>query len=179
MSNHSSAAMVAILLLAAALSGIRVGRAEDRAAATAKTTPVTAPVNHALAQDRILPEVRFEAIALIDVIDFLRDVSNANIFVDWGSLAAIGIKQDARVSMRLRNNPLSAVVSTMLQTIAPNAAPLDWTVDDDQGSGDVHLQPARLAAARAPGGGGAANEGAGSGAGQEAGRGPLRQRCPE
>ncbi|MGH7213518.1 MAG: hypothetical protein ACREIT_01960, partial [Tepidisphaeraceae bacterium] len=52
--------------------------------------------------DRQLPEVRFDAVGFSDVIDFLRDVSGANIFVNWRALEQAGVDKNARVSARLR-----------------------------------------------------------------------------
>ena len=58
-----------------------------------KAAPATAPSgNHKPAADektvaerldRALPTVRVDQVALSDVIDFLRDVSEANIVVNW------------------------------------------------------------------------------------------------
>ena len=41
--------------------------------------------------------MNFSGVAFADVIDFLRDVSGANIHVDWKILEAAGIGKDAPV----------------------------------------------------------------------------------
>ena len=52
--------------------------------------------------DRPLPELQFDGVGFSDVIDFLRDVSGANIFVNWKSLEAAGVDRNAPVTARLR-----------------------------------------------------------------------------
>jgi bla regulator protein BlaR1 len=41
--------------------------------------------------DRNLPECNFDGVALTDVLDFLHDVSGANIFINWKALADAGV----------------------------------------------------------------------------------------
>ena len=57
-------------------------------------------IQHQLNQT--LPEVRFDGVAITDAIDFLRDVSGANISVNWRSLNEQGITPDSTITMRLR-----------------------------------------------------------------------------
>ena len=45
--------------------------------------------------DRRLPEINFNGNAFGDVVDFLRDVTGANIFVNWRALETAGISKDA------------------------------------------------------------------------------------
>lgn len=52
--------------------------------------------------DQVLPEIRFQGVSIVDAVDFLRDVSGANIHVNWRALEAIGVTKDAQVNMRLR-----------------------------------------------------------------------------
>src|SRR5258708_1041657 len=53
--------------------------------------------------DRRVPEINFGGQQLADVIDFLRDVSGANIYVDWKRMEEGGIRKDAAVSLRLKD----------------------------------------------------------------------------
>ena len=69
--------------------------------------------------DRKLPEVHFDAVAFVEVIDFLRDVTGANIFVNWRSLEAAGIDRSAPVTMRMRNVSFSTVLRLLLDSTAP------------------------------------------------------------
>ena len=46
--------------------------------------------------DQKLPEVKFDNVAFSDVMDFFRDVTGANIFVNWRALEGAGIDKSAR-----------------------------------------------------------------------------------
>jgi len=70
-----------------------------------------------LVLDRRMPEVRFENIALTDAIDFLRDVSEANIHVNWRALEPLLIGPDTIVNLRLLDVPLRKILSVLLADI--------------------------------------------------------------
>jgi type II secretory pathway component GspD/PulD (secretin) len=74
--------------------------------------------------DRHLPELRFNANALSDVIDFLRDVSGANIYVDWPALERASIAKDAPVTARLRDIKFSKALELIFKSVEGQ--------DDDQ-----------------------------------------------
>jgi type II secretory pathway component GspD/PulD (secretin)/tetratricopeptide (TPR) repeat protein len=83
--------------------------------------------------DKNLPEIRFQDVAFADVVDFLRDTTQANIFVNWKALEAQGIDRNAPVSTRLRNVKFSKVLRTILESIGGGAAAggtLGYTVDE-------------------------------------------------
>ena len=82
--------------------------------------------------DRHLPEVRFNANALTDVIDFLRDVSGANIYVDWKTLEAAGIARDAPVTARLRDIKFSKALELIFKSVEgeDDEHKLGYTVDE-------------------------------------------------
>lgn len=52
---------------------------------------------------KTLPEVRFDAVAFSDVMDFLRDITGASIFVNWRALEAARINKNTPITVRLRN----------------------------------------------------------------------------
>jgi hypothetical protein len=64
--------------------------------------------------NRALPEVKFQGTTLRDSFDFLRDVSGANIHVNWRALEAAGVTGDTQVNVRLRDVPLRKVLNTLL-----------------------------------------------------------------
>jgi beta-lactamase regulating signal transducer with metallopeptidase domain len=68
--------------------------------------------------DRKLPEVNFDAVAFSDVVDFLRDVTSANIFVDWRALEAAGIDRNAPVTARLRDISFKDAMTLILRGIS-------------------------------------------------------------
>jgi hypothetical protein len=80
--------------------------------------------------DRVLPEVNFNANALSDTIDFLRDVAGANLFVNWRALEAAHVSRNRPVTVRLRNVPLRTALWLLLESAqAQGDAPLDFAVD--------------------------------------------------
>jgi beta-lactamase regulating signal transducer with metallopeptidase domain len=105
--------------------------------------PVTAPVSRMVPPaaptpedlrmrallDRQLPEMRFDEVALSDVIDFLRDVSGANIFVDWKAIEAAGVQRTIPITARLRNIKFSKALSVILGDVGDGKVKLSYTVD--------------------------------------------------
>ena len=51
----------------------------------------------------MLPEVAFDNAELSDVVDFFRDVTGANIRVDWRSLEAANVHPKSHITLKLRN----------------------------------------------------------------------------
>jgi general secretion pathway protein D len=80
--------------------------------------------------DRQLPELTFDAVGFSDVIDFLRDVSGANLFVNWKSLEAAGIDRNTPVTARLRNIKFSKALSIILDSVGGGQTKLGYTVDE-------------------------------------------------
>ncbi|HET6250656.1 MAG TPA: hypothetical protein VFE47_23410 [Tepidisphaeraceae bacterium] len=63
----------------------------------------SAPANATRTQlNQTLPEVQFSGVAFNDAIDFLRDVSGANIAVNWKALEEAGVTKDTPINVRLR-----------------------------------------------------------------------------
>jgi hypothetical protein len=67
--------------------------------------------------NRILPEVSFEGVGLSDVTSFLRDVTGANVFVNWKALQAAGIDQNAPVTTQMKNVKFSKVLDMVLASV--------------------------------------------------------------
>jgi hypothetical protein len=65
--------------------------------------------------NRKLPEVKFENVPLADVVDYLRDVTSANIFVHWRALEAAGVDKTAPVTMGLKNVGFRDVLSLLVR----------------------------------------------------------------
>jgi general secretion pathway protein D len=81
--------------------------------------------------DRVLPEVNFNQVAFGDVIDFLRDITTANIFVNWRALEAAGVDKNAPVTARLRNVKFSKALNLILADVSAQAtAKLGYTTGD-------------------------------------------------
>lgn len=94
----------------------------------AVSLPVSAgPTSRTLA--RALPEMKFDGVGLADAIDFLRDVTAANIHVDWRALEEAGISRDTPVNIRLRNVSLRKVLNMLLNE-AGGGDQIGWMVDE-------------------------------------------------
>ena len=62
-------------------------------------------------------------------IDFLRDVTKANIFVNWKALEAAGIDKNAPVTLRLNNVSFAKVLDLVLNSVGGADRNLGYTVD--------------------------------------------------
>lgn len=80
--------------------------------------------------DRTLPEVHFDGAAFSDVIDFLRDVSGANVYVNWKSLEGAGIDKNAPVTTNLRNVKFSTALKVILDSVGGATTKLGYTIED-------------------------------------------------
>jgi hypothetical protein len=81
--------------------------------------------------DRVLPDVHFNGQSFADVIAFLRDVTKANIFVNWNALKEAGIGPDAGVFVMLRNVPMSVVLKHSLQSASDGKTFLKFTFEEN------------------------------------------------
>ena len=67
--------------------------------------------------EKRLPEIRFSNTAFQDAIDFLRDVSGADISVNWAALEKAGIDRNAPVTTRLKDVKLSRALEHILHNV--------------------------------------------------------------
>ena len=98
----SLAVVVLVLMLAP------VGLHAAAPATATPPTPAPSPAN------RAAPTANFSGVALGDAIDYIRDVSQANIHVNWRALEEAGVGKDTVVNLRLRSVPLKTVLRLML-----------------------------------------------------------------
>lgn len=81
--------------------------------------------------DRKIPEVHFEAIPFSDVIDFFRDVTGANIFVNWTAIEALAIDKTTPVSVgQLKNVTFRTALTAVLTSVGGANAKLGYKVDN-------------------------------------------------
>jgi hypothetical protein len=107
-------------------------------------TPQVDPALKALLE-KSLPEVNVAGTAFSDVIDFLRDITVANIFVNWNALEAAGIDRNAPVTLRLRNVAFGKVLDVLLDAVSGDTK-LAYTAD--QGVISISVAQAAVSAAR-------------------------------
>ena len=67
------------------------------------------------ALDKHVAEVRFHGNSFADVVDFLRDLSGANVVVRYDELEKVGITKDSTVRHEAKDRKLSAVLSAVLE----------------------------------------------------------------
>ena len=83
------------------------------------------------ALDKRLPDVRIDGQAFDDVIQFLREMTGANIFVKWSALEQASIDRKTPVSVQLRDVKFSKVLQTVLESVSNDTTTrLAYTVSD-------------------------------------------------
>ncbi|MFN4242711.1 MAG: hypothetical protein ACK4PI_05690 [Tepidisphaerales bacterium] len=81
--------------------------------------------------DKRIPEIRFDGIAFGDVIDFLRDVTGANLVVEWRTLEQAGIDRTTPVFVtRLTNVRFERALQTVLREVSGGGTPLDYNIEE-------------------------------------------------
>ena len=110
--------LLLVAVAALAVSAVLPLRADDRS---------TVPPRRALTSS--VSELDVDNVALSKVINFLRDSSGTNIFVNWKALEAANVTRDTPVSLRVNNLSLSKLLRLVLDQSAGNAA-LVYTVDE-------------------------------------------------
>lgn len=69
----------------------------------------------------------FEQNMLVNIIDYIRNTSNPNIFVDWSALKGLDVRGETRVTGVGDPKPASEVLDSVLGTVSDNLA---WRIDD-------------------------------------------------
>jgi hypothetical protein len=90
--------------------------------------PAAGVVSRQLSQR--VPELRFQGVTLSDAIDFLRDVSGANITVNWKALEGAGVSRDTPVNIHLRAVSMRKALDLLLSQAGGGD---QLTFDVDQG----------------------------------------------
>ena len=136
-----SALAMAVLMGSA---GSLVMSADTAATATPAQVSVAPPRNANAALGSRISELNVDNVALSRVVDFLRDVSGANIIVNWKVLEGAGINKDAPISIQVRDLTLRKMLKLVLDQASPNAA-LVFSVDSNvigittQDDADKHM----------------------------------------
>jgi len=79
--------------------------------------------------DTIQPEVDFDELPFDQAVDFLTDLNQMNIAVDWDDLASSGIDRDRPISIRLNDVKLRTVLSEVLTQVGGDV-PLKYAVGE-------------------------------------------------
>jgi len=76
------------------------------------------------------PEISFDAVPFAEVVQFLRDTTDLNIFVNWRALEAAGVDRNVPVSLRLKNIPFEQALRYILLDAGGGTVALDFAVVD-------------------------------------------------
>ena len=77
-----------------------------------------------------VPELKFQGVTLSDAIDFLRDISGANMTVNWKALEGAGVSRDTSVNLHLRGVSMRKALDLLLSEAGGGD---QLTYDIDQG----------------------------------------------
>jgi hypothetical protein len=96
----------------------------------ATTTPAHEPAELAtrVKLDRKVPEVKYDMARFGDVIDYLRDFSGAEFFVNWKALQVAGIEKNTAVTARLFNVKASKALQVVLDSISTTNAEVGYSI---------------------------------------------------
>ena len=111
-----------VLLTVLILCGVARAQEEEGPASTKKLverplSPRSKDADVHAALEKRLPELRFDNVGFADVIDFLRDVTGANIFVNWKQMEEGGVDKNAPVTARLRDVPMGKALTIILDSV--------------------------------------------------------------
>jgi hypothetical protein len=120
----------------AAAAGARVIKSADVAAALGLRGISEAQMKQGMnerAREALRREIgafKADQLNMTDVVDFLRDVSQANIFVNWRALEAAGVNRKTPITFDLPPTPLGEVLDNVLsQAAAGKNTKLAYTID--------------------------------------------------
>ena len=75
--------------------------------------------------------INFEDNKLETVIEYLRNTTGENFYVNWSALEAAGVRRDTKITLRLRGVPVEKILDIVLeQANVDRADPLGWIVTD-------------------------------------------------
>jgi hypothetical protein len=78
-------------------------------------------INSRAALSQVVRELNVETVSLAKTLDYLRDVSGANIAVNWKALEGVGVARETPVSLSVRNLTLRKMLQLVLDQASPNA----------------------------------------------------------
>jgi beta-lactamase regulating signal transducer with metallopeptidase domain len=117
--------------------GVGAAKSDVAAAPVSASTSMPAnaePAGHTDATmqavlDRNLPELKFDAQPLNDVMNFLRDVSIVNLVVDWRALEAAGIDRNTPITESVHNIPFAKALQIVLDDAGGGTTKLGYAID--------------------------------------------------
>jgi hypothetical protein len=71
--------------------------------------------------DRTIPSVRFAGVTFSDAIDFFRDITGINFYVDWKNLKLAGVTPDIRVTVQSDKITIRDALNLLLKATSSDA----------------------------------------------------------
>jgi hypothetical protein len=100
------------LTLVAIVLSVSVGTFSTRADAPAITA------RYALGAT--VPQLSLDGASLAQAVDYLRQMSGANIIVNWKVLEGVGVAKETPISIQVRNLPMGKMLQLVLDQASPN-----------------------------------------------------------
>ncbi len=103
------------LIFAALFSGPTIAAPTSRP--DLERAPVASPEDRKAEEllDHHLPQVNLPPIALSEALDFVHDVTGANMYVDWKAIELAGVTKTARAELSANDIPLRQVLEGLLK----------------------------------------------------------------
>ncbi len=74
--------------------------------------------------------ISFEANKLVNVIDYLRNTTGVNVFVNWAAIEAAGVEPDAPITLQLSNVPAEQALRLVLAQVGSEFDPVTYSIID-------------------------------------------------
>ncbi len=94
--------------------------------ATPKASAARQGVSTATLMNMVLPNTVMHAVPMRDAVQYLRNMTGANIFVNWNALEGAGIANITPITLHLRNVSMRKILSVMLEEASPSAGLVDY-----------------------------------------------------
>ena len=92
-------------------------------------SPALAVDSARVALGRKVPQMNLNGVPLADAIDFIRDLTSANLHINWKAIEATGVGKDTQVNLRVRNIRLDKVLTLILNEASGGSELLTYYVD--------------------------------------------------
>jgi len=75
-----------------------------------------------------IQEVDFDTQALDYAIDFIRQITETNIYVNWNALRDAGIDEDTTINLKLNNVPANHALALLLRQVSTDLDPVTYSI---------------------------------------------------
>ena len=83
------------------------------------------------ALSKTIPSIKLDSVAFKDAIDFIQDLSTANVHVNWKALETAGVDKTALIDLHLHGVPLYKALDIILSEASGGNSTLTYTIEDN------------------------------------------------